>query len=132
MNDFISAYVPTRTAASNAKSFAKQPRTLLQEVVEGLPGGFLILTREGGVIGSNSRARSICRRLSDPSAPVNDAPHPIWQLCTPLFEQSQMLSGHTMSVEGTVGLTKSTIIRVRARWLQPARSERILVLLDAA
>ncbi|MGF1513459.1 MAG: helix-turn-helix transcriptional regulator [Elainellaceae cyanobacterium] len=128
MNDFIPAYIPVPTIASAAAPAAKEHRTLLQEVVEGLPDGFLILTKEGGIVGSNSRARAICRRLSDPLSPINDVPRVIWRLCMPLMREPQ--PAQAMQIEGAAGRTKAALVRVRARWLQPDKRDRILVLLE--
>ncbi|MGF1536353.1 MAG: LuxR C-terminal-related transcriptional regulator [Elainellaceae cyanobacterium] len=130
MNNFISAYIPPRSPIPNGAPAAKEHRTLLQEVVEGLPDGFLILTRDGGIVGSNSSARAICRQLGDASNPINDAPQAIWQICVPLLKAARLSSEQALQIEGTVGTEKSALVRVRARWLQPDKPERILVLLE--
>ncbi|MEO0406288.1 MAG: helix-turn-helix transcriptional regulator [Cyanobacteria bacterium P01_A01_bin.135] len=129
MTDFIPVY-PSETVSTVNPTYSpqvKEPVSLMQSIIEGLPDGVLILTRDGGIISSNSLARAICRQLSSSTDPVNNVPPAIWVICAPLLEGDRLMSV-SVQCEGT--LNAAAPVRVRARWLQPDAPDRILVMLE--
>ncbi|MGB3614868.1 MAG: sigma factor-like helix-turn-helix DNA-binding protein [Elainellaceae cyanobacterium] len=132
MKNFIPVYSPQRRRLLNILPLSRSEDSfgLLQGVMEGLPDGILILTKDAAIASSNSRARNICQQLNALSDSVNGIPQAIWNICAPLFNGSYSLPRQTMQVENTISIAKSTSIRIRARWLQSPPSSRILVMLE--
>lgn len=130
MNDFIPVYPPESRAMAHPtySPQVKEPVSLMQSILDGLPDGVLIATPDGGITRSNSRARTICRQLSHSADPVNDVPAIIWSICTPLLDSDRFGPNSSAQYEGTIEIP--TPIRVRTRWLRPEAPNQILIMLE--
>jgi len=153
MKNYISMHSPQRRSGFDVlPPSTSQPSTgwLLQSVIEGLPDGILIVTEDAAIASSNSRARTICQQLNALSDSVNGIPQAIWNICAPLLDASHSLPAPVAQVdapmvdapmvdtstvgapvvEDTIRVAESALIRVRARWLAPVSSRRLLVMLE--
>jgi DNA-binding CsgD family transcriptional regulator len=89
----------------------------LQEVVESLQDGILILSASGNILHANSSAQRICLQLNESYSEANIVPSRIWQLCESLIENHSALSGQQVIVSDEIVVDKSTVFRIRVRWL---------------
>lgn len=93
--------------------------TLLQQVIESLRNGVLILTETGELIHINSNARKIFNQFYESSAnsQLNLVPCPIWHLCQLLIESRTLFSEQSIILSDEVVLDTFNTFRVRGRWL---------------
>ncbi len=94
-----------------------QQAYFLQEVLENLQDGILILSANGGILHANSSARRICLQLNESYSETKVVPASIWQLCESLIENHSALPGQQAIVSDEIVVDKSTVFRVRVRWL---------------
>jgi DNA-binding CsgD family transcriptional regulator len=94
-----------------------QQAYFLQEVVESLQDGILILNVSGDILHWNSSAQRICLQLNESHPQTNVVPVCIWQLCEPLIENRSESLGQELIVSDEIVVDKSTLFRVRVRWL---------------
>lgn len=96
--------------------FAQANDLLLQGVLEGLTDGILILSDRGEWIYHNYYAARICQQLNQDKASAPRVPEAIWQACKALIE-SRDLYEQPVVLESEVAVGKSSLYRIRVRWL---------------
>ncbi|BBD64820.1 LuxR family transcriptional regulator [Nostoc commune NIES-4072] len=90
----------------------------LQEVIEGLEDGILILSQTGEVIHANASARSLCCQFNQGNFNQNFVVPPvIWNLCESLFNSRDLFSDKLLILSDEIVLDKSNIFRIRVRLL---------------
>jgi DNA-binding CsgD family transcriptional regulator len=94
-----------------------QQAEFLQEILEGLGDGILILTVAGELVHANASAYHICCQLNQGHFDSNSIPPNIWHLCQFLLDSQRLLSDPIMMLSDEIVLDKSTIFRVRVRIL---------------
>lgn len=88
----------------------------VQQVVESLVDGVLILTEEGTTLYDNQCARRLCQILTSPSLSRNQVPPVIWKLCEALIESRSLFPNHLVMLEEEIR-KPSCLVRVRVRWI---------------
>ncbi len=94
-----------------------QQAEFLQEILEGLGDGILILTVAGELVHANASAYRICCQLNQGHFDSNSIPSAIWHLCQSLLDSQRLLSDPIMMLSDEIVLDKSTIFRIRVRFL---------------
>lgn len=89
----------------------------LQEVIEGLEDGILILSQNGEVVHANASARRLCCQFNQGKFNQNFVPPVIWNLCEPLFNSGYLLYDKLVILSDEIVLDKSNIFRIRVRLL---------------
>lgn len=94
---------------------------LLQDILEGLVDGIIILTLQGEQIYLNEAARRICRQMDYYNTQIHQSttqlPKEIQQACQTLVKCLNQYSKQLSVIESEIILGKGTKYRVRARWL---------------
>ena len=117
------------------------PTPLLNDVIEGLMDGVLILTENARVLCCNRLAQQICDRFCDDtsgrdrpsrSPAIESVPGPIWSVCQSLMDSQVHHEQPSVMVEDEIHLDKTQTIRVRVRWLRLAETNApyLLVILE--
>ncbi|MBH8553967.1 LuxR family transcriptional regulator [Nostocaceae cyanobacterium CENA357] len=94
-----------------------QQAEFLQEILEGLGDGILILTAAGELVHANASAYHICCQLNQGHFDSNSIPSTIWHLCQSLLDSQRFLSDPIMMLSDEIVLDKLTIFRIRVRFL---------------
>ncbi|MFN6539959.1 MAG: LuxR C-terminal-related transcriptional regulator [Nostoc sp. EkiNYC01] len=89
----------------------------LQEVIEGLEDGILILNQAGKVLHANASAHQICCQFNQENCHDNFAPPAIWNLCESLLSNQSWLADKLIIFSDEIVLDKSNIFRIRVRLL---------------
>jgi len=89
----------------------------LQEVIEGLEDGILILSQNGEVVHANASARRLCCQFNQVKFNQNFVPPVIWNLCEPLFNSGYLFYDKLLILSDEIVLDKSNIFRIRVRML---------------
>ncbi|MBD2727068.1 helix-turn-helix transcriptional regulator [Nostoc sp. FACHB-892] len=89
----------------------------LQEVIEGLEDGILILNHTGEVVHANASARRLCCKFNQGNFNQNFVPSAIWNLCESLFNNRDLFSDKLLILSDEIVLDKSNIFRIRVRLL---------------
>jgi DNA-binding CsgD family transcriptional regulator len=89
----------------------------IQEVIEGLMDGILIVSKQGNVLYSNSCADRLCDRMRHPSE-TTLIPASIWHICEMLIESYSLFPNQLLVLEDEIHLQSSETIRVRVRWME--------------
>ncbi|MEH2326677.1 MAG: helix-turn-helix transcriptional regulator [Nostoc sp.] len=89
----------------------------LQEVIEGLEDGILILSQTGEVVHANASARRVCCQFNQGNFNPNFVPPVIWNLCESLFNSRYLFSDRLLILSDEIVLDKSNIFRIRVRLL---------------
>ncbi|MBD0388871.1 MAG: helix-turn-helix transcriptional regulator, partial [Nostoc sp. C3-bin3] len=89
----------------------------LQEVIEGLEDGILILNHTGEVVHANASARRLCCKFNQDNFNQNFVPSAIWNLCESLFNNRDLFSDKLLILSDEIVLDKSNIFRIRVRLL---------------
>ncbi len=105
------------TLKQKIKSNNLQQATFLQEVIEGLQDGILILTETGELVYANSNARSICFSIQQANPNDNFVPSEIWKLCKFLIDSHRLYADKNLIVSDEIVFDNLTNLRVRVRWL---------------
>ncbi|KAF3887387.1 MULTISPECIES: helix-turn-helix transcriptional regulator [Nostocales] len=98
-------------------SYDVQAASFLQEVIESLQDGILILTKTGELIHANTSAHHILAQLNKNSACSDVVPTAIWSLCKSLLENKNFFPEESIVLSNEIALDKATVFRVRIRWL---------------
>ncbi|WP_026734421.1 helix-turn-helix transcriptional regulator [Fischerella sp. PCC 9605] len=98
-----------------------QQAYFLQEVIEGLQDGLLIISETGELIHANASAHRICCQLNQGSYRQNQVPTVIWRICESLIESRNLFPNKLLILSDEILLDKSKIFRIRVRWLDLAR-----------
>lgn len=107
--------------------YDSQHAYFLQEVIEGLQDGILILTETGELVHANASAYRIFSQLNkDSSNPI--IPPAIWHLCESLLESQSLFPDQSIILSNEIMVDKSTIFRLRVRWLDLERFDRSCLL----
>ena len=89
----------------------------LQEVIEGLEDGILILSPTGEVVHANASARRLCCQFNQGNFNQNFVPSVIWNLCESLFNSRYLFSDKLLILSDEIVVDKSNIFRIRVRLL---------------
>ena len=89
----------------------------LQEVIEGLEDGILILSKAGKVIHANASAHRLCCQFNQGNFNQNFVPPAIWNLCKSLLNSRYLFSDKLLILSDEIVLDKSNIFRIRVRLL---------------
>ncbi|MCL6753336.1 helix-turn-helix transcriptional regulator [Nostoc sp. CCCryo 231-06] len=89
----------------------------LQEVIEGLEDGILILSQTGEVVHANASASRLCCQFNEGNFNQNFVPPLIWNLCESLFNSRYLFSDKLLILSDEIVLDKSNIFRIRVRLL---------------
>ncbi|MEI1373572.1 LuxR C-terminal-related transcriptional regulator [Nostoc sp. UHCC 0926] len=89
----------------------------LQEVIEGLEDGILILSKAGKVIHANASAHRLCCQFNQGNFNQNFVPPAIWNLCESLLNSRYLFSDKLLILSDEIVLDKSNIFRIRVRLL---------------
>ncbi|BAY78858.1 LuxR family transcriptional regulator (plasmid) [Nostoc linckia NIES-25] len=87
----------------------------LQEVIESLEDGILILNKAGKVLHANASAHRILSQFAQENCTENFVPPAIWNLCESLLSSQSLLSDKMIIFSEEIVLDKSNIFRIRAR-----------------
>ncbi|WP_445632959.1 Helix-turn-helix transcriptional regulator [Nostoc sp. DSM 114161] len=87
----------------------------LQEVIESLEDGILILNKAGKVLHANASAHRILSQLAQENCTENFVPPAIWNLCESLLSSQSLLADKMIIFSDEIVLDKSNIFRIRAR-----------------
>ncbi|MEH1889937.1 MAG: helix-turn-helix transcriptional regulator [Nostoc sp.] len=89
----------------------------LQEVIEGLEDGILILSKAGKVIHANASAHRLCCQFNQGNFNQNFVPPAIWNLCKSLLNSRYFFSDKLLILSDEIVLDKSNIFRIRVKLL---------------
>lgn len=101
-----------------------QKPDFLQEVLEGLLDGILILTDTGELVHANASAYRICCQLNQGTSNLPVVPAAIWQICQSLIESRSLFPNKSIILFDEIALDKVTIFRIRVRWLNLEKFDR--------
>ncbi|MDZ8189736.1 MAG: helix-turn-helix domain-containing protein [Nostoc sp. ChiSLP02] len=87
----------------------------LEEVIEGLEDGLLILSKAGKVLHANASADRVCCQFNQDNCNENVVPPAIWNLCESLLSNRSWLSDKLIVLSDEIVLDKSNIFRIRVR-----------------
>ncbi|MEH2337221.1 helix-turn-helix transcriptional regulator [Nostoc sp.] len=89
----------------------------LQEVIEGLEDGILILSKAGKAIHANASAHRLCCQFNQGNFNQNFVPPAIWNLCKSLLNSRYLFSDKLLILSDEIVLDKSNVFRIRVRLL---------------
>ena len=109
-----------------------QQAYFLQEVIEDLQDGILLLNETGELIYTNRSAYRIFSQLNQDSSKSNFIPPAIWRLYKTLVESRSLFPNQVIILSNEIVVDRSKIFRVRARWLNLDRFNRscLLVIIE--
>ena len=93
---------------------ARKQMLFLQEIVENLDDGLLILTETGELVHSNPSACNICNQIKSFGLNDNSVPSVIWNLCKSLMKNKLDSDNLTIYSEDII-VSQSLIFRLRVR-----------------
>lgn len=129
----ISTKTPGQSQQLDNMEFPDSQRAyFLQEVIESLQDGILLLNETGELIHANTSAYRIFSQLNQDSAKSNFVPAVIWDFCKSLLDSSRLFLNQAIILSNEIVVDKSTIFRLRARWLNLDRfnSSCLLVIIE--
>jgi DNA-binding CsgD family transcriptional regulator len=94
-----------------------QKGDFLQDVIEGLQDGILIVTETGELVLANASGYRFCYQINQGNSKADVLPPAIWQLCESLIESRTLFPDQVIILSDEIVLDKLTIFRVRVRWL---------------
>jgi DNA-binding CsgD family transcriptional regulator len=106
-----------QTQLNESQYYDVQAASFLQEVIESLQDGILILTKTGELIHANTSARHILAQLNQNDSYSSAIPTSIWNLCQSLLENKSCFPEESLVLSNEIVLDKATVFRVRVRWL---------------
>ncbi|MFN6481752.1 MULTISPECIES: helix-turn-helix transcriptional regulator [unclassified Nostoc] len=89
----------------------------LQEVIEGLEDGILILSQTGEVIHANASAHRLYRKFNQDNFNKNFISPVIWNLCESLLSSQYLFSDQLIILSDEIVVDKSNVFRIRVRLL---------------
>jgi len=95
-----------------------QKPDFLQEVLEGLLDGILILTETGELVHANASASRICCQLNEGIHCSQLIPPAIWKTCQSLIDSRSLFPNQNIILFDGIALNKACIFRIRVRWLE--------------
>ncbi|GAB1541357.1 hypothetical protein NUACC21_40280 [Scytonema sp. NUACC21] len=102
---------------NNAQYYDVQTTSFLQEVIESLQDGILILTKTGELIHGNTSAHHILAQLNQDSSNSDAVPPAIWSLCKSLVESRNLSPSQPTILSNEIVVDPTTVFRIRVRWL---------------
>ncbi len=103
-------------AQENIKYDSKRA-DFLQEVIEGLEDGILILNKAGKVLHANASAYRICCEFHQENCQDNSVPPAIWNLCESLLSNQSWLADKMIIFSDEIVIDKLNVFRIRVRLL---------------
>ncbi|PHJ69088.1 LuxR family transcriptional regulator [Nostoc linckia z18] len=94
-----------------------QRADFLEEVIESLEDGILILNKAGKVLHANASAHRIFSQFHQENCTENFLPPAIWNLCESLLKNQSLLPDTMVTFSHEIVLDKSNIFRIRVRLL---------------
>jgi len=119
------------TKSQSPKLLTPANSILLQNVLESLLDGVLILNYQGDSVYVNEAAQRICQEMNGgQSAP--HVPGEIWQACEALIESRTLYPDRLVVIESEITLNQSATYRLRVRWLPQEDTQHpyIVVLIE--
>ena len=112
-------------------SFAKttEQSALLQEIVEDLIDGILIVTDQRELIYANDSARRVLCKLNQARTRANLVPREIWNICQFLIQSRSFFPNQRWLLESRIFTEDSTVLNIRAQLLNIEAIENPCVLL---
>jgi DNA-binding CsgD family transcriptional regulator len=89
----------------------------LQEVIESLQDGILILNETGEIIHANTSVYRIFSQFHQDSSHSNTIPKIIWNFCQSLLDNNRQFSNQFILQSNEIVLDRSKVFRIRAKWL---------------
>ena len=89
----------------------------LQEVIEGLEEGILILSQTGEIIHANASALRLCCQFNQGNFNQNFVPPVIWNLCESLLSSGYLFSDKLILLSDEIVVDKSNVFRIKVRLL---------------
>ena len=105
----------------------------LEEVIEELTNGILIVSEQRELIYANSCASRILRQLNHSKTQANSVPEEIWHICQSLISSRDLFPHQCWLIESEVVTDSSVAFHVQAQWLKgkaPANTYVLLTLTD--
>ncbi len=99
---------------TEAEEKSQEQLWFLQEIVENLEDGILILTETGELVHRNVSAIDICSQINQSTLNVNSVPCVIWDTCRLLIKNNFDCDNLTIQSEDIV-ISQSLIFRLRVR-----------------
>jgi DNA-binding CsgD family transcriptional regulator len=109
-------FIITKQSA-NVKLHTSEPAYLLQEVIERLDYGILILTTAGEIVHANASAYRFCCQLNQGNFNCNFVPSVILNLCDSLLKNTNLKSTEIISLSEEVVINELNIFQIRVRLL---------------
>ncbi|MDX2216648.1 MAG: LuxR C-terminal-related transcriptional regulator [Oculatellaceae cyanobacterium bins.114] len=129
----LQAEIQLATQSHTTFSFqSNQSTTLLLGVLESLMDGVLILTDNGKLVNANNYALRICRQFMQDQPTTSQVPQQIWRICEALIDSREQFPDRVVTIEDEITSGKTSIIRIRARWIEVEETNRpyLLVMLE--
>jgi len=89
----------------------------------------LIVAESGEVVYANSKARTLCRRLSSPSSPPTAIPDVVWQLCQSSIESQEIFPDCNLILESNAEID-GDLICLRVRYFECDRRDGLCWLVN--
>ncbi len=102
---------------------------LLQEVIEDLIDGILIVTDQRELIYANDSARRVLFQLNQGRVRANLVPREIWHICQSLIQSRTLFPNQRWLIESRIFTDDSTVLNIQARWLNLEAIESPCILL---
>jgi DNA-binding CsgD family transcriptional regulator len=94
----------------------KLQTTFLQEVIEGMQDGIMIVSETGKVIYANSNAWRICNQLQQSNHERNTVPAAIWKVCEFLINNCNSFTKINV-ISDDIIVNDLVNFRIRVRWI---------------
>ncbi|AFY55935.1 response regulator containing a CheY-like receiver domain and an HTH DNA-binding domain [Rivularia sp. PCC 7116] len=99
----------------------------LQEIVDNLEDGILILTETGELVHRNASAENICSQIDKSNLNINSVPSVIWNACNTLI-QNQLCHQNLTTFSEEIIINQSLVFRLRVRRFNLELAEQSLLL----
>jgi DNA-directed RNA polymerase specialized sigma24 family protein len=90
----------------------------LQETIENLIDGILILTDQKELIYANKSARQFLDQLNQNKSVENLVPKEVWYICQSLIQSRRLFPNQHWLIESEIFTDSTTALHIRARWLR--------------
>jgi DNA-binding CsgD family transcriptional regulator len=124
-----SEFLNPQTKTINPFSYHPHCSSLVQEVIEDLIDGVLILAEQRELIYANDSARRILRQLNQGRIRTNLVPREIWHVCQSLIQSRSLFPNQRWSIESRIFTDNSTPLHIRAKWINLEHIENPCILL---
>ena len=124
-----SEFLNPQTKTINPFSYHPDCSSLVQEVIEDLIDGVLILGEQRELIYANDSARRILRQLNQGRIRTNLVPREIWHVCQSLIQSRSLFPNQRWSIESRIFTDNSTPLHIRAKCINLEHIENPCILL---